>query len=176
MYPKVNSRGVAAFCDHSLSVITLSSCEAEPYATNKAAANCLGMRSIMQDPGVKLEIRRLTDSSTSRAIILRRGLGKVRHTSTNALWPKEKVHDGDVAPIKLKNVFTTSDLLTRSQDKQTINHLMDLMDHVYVTKRSVAAPQLKLSMTIAVRPRSSFTTWASTVTKSEDMLGTLGLG
>ena len=72
------------------SVIALPSGEAELYATNKAAAGALGMRSLLQDLGVQLQTKLLTDSSTSTSITTRRGLGNVRHIDTHELWLQEK--------------------------------------------------------------------------------------
>ena len=58
------SGGVIALGDHCLkswstnqSVVALSSGEAEHYATNKTAANGLGMKSLMHDLGIDLQIK-----------------------------------------------------------------------------------------------------------------------
>ena len=47
----------------------MSSGEAELYSTNKGAANATGLRSLMHDFGVDLDIRLLTDSSAAKAVI-----------------------------------------------------------------------------------------------------------
>ena len=49
---------------------------------------------------------------------------------------------GDVVPIKTQNVFNVSDMITKHQDAQTIQNLMELLDHHYEPRRSTIAPQM----------------------------------
>ena len=66
----------------------------------------------------------------------------MRHIATNELWLQEKIRDGDVIPIKIKNIFNVSDLLTKPQPLETITSLMELLDHRFEDGRSAAAPDL----------------------------------
>ena len=70
----------------SQSIIALSPGEAELYATNMAASQAMWLRSLLEYLGVQLEIRLFTNSSTSKAITNRTGLGKLRHIHANELW------------------------------------------------------------------------------------------
>ena len=76
------------------SVIALSSGEAEFYALTKASAMAMGARALLEDLGITLKIRVLTDATTGKAIASRRGLGKVRHIATHELWIQDKVMRG----------------------------------------------------------------------------------
>ena len=66
-------------------VLALSSGEAEYYVALKGASLALGMRSIAGDLGITLDIRLHTDSAAAKGIMLRRGLGKMRHLEVGFL-------------------------------------------------------------------------------------------
>ena len=89
---KSTSGGMTCLGDHLVkswsstqSVIALSTGEAELYALNKAAAQSMGLQSLLADMGIDLSIRVHTDATTGRAIATRGGLGKVRHIAVNEL-------------------------------------------------------------------------------------------
>lgn len=85
----------------------MSSGEAELHSANKGAADAMGLRGLMNDLGIELDMRLLTDSSTAKAVILRRGLGKLRHIDMNNVWLQERSQVGDVAHVIIKKVFTS---------------------------------------------------------------------
>lgn len=156
-----------AICDHAVkswslnqTIIAMSYGQAELYSTNKGAANAMGLRSLMGDLGIELDIRLLTNSSAAKAVILRRGLSKIRHLATNELLLQERVQMGGVAQIKIKNVFNVSDMLTKHQDAQTIQNLMELLDHHYEPGRSTIAPQMNaLDDHNGLAPHFAFQPW-----------------
>ena len=47
-------------------------------------------------------------------------------------------------PITIKNVFNAADILTKSQDAQTIQNVMELLDHRFESGRSLIAPQMNM--------------------------------
>ena len=106
-------------------VIALSTGEAELYAMNKAAAQALGLQSLLRDLGIELDIRIHTDATTGRAIATRRGLGKVRHIAVNELWMQEKVANGMMSIHKTKNKLNLADLLTEYLSRDDINQIVD---------------------------------------------------
>ena len=59
--------------------IALSSGEAELYASNRAAAEASGLKSLAADMGIEVEIMLEVGATAAIGIIHRRGLGKVRH-------------------------------------------------------------------------------------------------
>ena len=77
--------GVMKTWSNTQSTIAQSSGEAEYYALVRAAAEGLGMQSIMQDLGWKVRIRLWVDSSASKSISSRTGLGRVRHLEVKCL-------------------------------------------------------------------------------------------
>ena len=68
-----------------------SSGEAEFYAVVRAAAEGLGIKTIMEDMGYEVEVRVHVDSSSAKSIASRTGLGKVRHMEVKFLWVQEAV-------------------------------------------------------------------------------------
>ena len=129
-------------CSVNQTIVALSSGEAEVYATNKGAAQALGLRSLLADLGIQLDIKRFTDSPTAKAIIQRTGLGKRRHLDTNELWLHQKVKDKDITHHKVKNTFNVADILTKATDFENITRMMELMNHRHEHGRSLAAPEL----------------------------------
>ena len=148
---KSTSGGLVCLGDHVVkawsstqTVIALSTGEAELYALNKAAAQALGLQSLLRDLGIELDIRIHTDATTGRAIATRRGLGKVRHIAVNELWMQEKVANGMMSIHKIKNKLNLADLLTKYLSKDDINQIVDYMQHEFRDGRSLAAPELSL--------------------------------
>ena len=123
-------------------IIALSVGEAELYATNKAAAQALGLQSLLEDLGVRLDVRLFTDSSTTKAIITRTGLGKLRHIDTNELWLQERIKNTEITQIKINNIYNVADLMTKAKDAGTIRSLMELLEHHHEEGRNVVAPEL----------------------------------
>ena len=118
----------------------MSSAEAELVASNKAAAEILGMLSMLADWGeqskrkpvsyggngspsagaarVEPEPSGLTgvvcgDSSAAIAVSQRRGCGKLRHINIGELWIQEKVVEGELEVRKVDGVKNPADLLTK---------------------------------------------------------------
>ena len=79
------SGGVVMFGNHCIKTysqtqetIALSSGESEFYGIVKAAAMGLGMKGLMEDLGVEVEVQVNTDSSAAKSITARKGAGRVR--------------------------------------------------------------------------------------------------
>ena len=104
--------------------VTLSSAEAELVAMNKAAAELLGMLSMLEDFG---EVREgaadsahdgvygmiYGDSSAALAVSNRKGCGKLRHIRVGQLWIQERVSEGELQITKVKGTENPADLLTK---------------------------------------------------------------
>ena len=126
----------------SQSLIALSTGEAELYALNKASATAMVLKSLLADLGVFLEIKVFTDATTGKAMATRRGLGKVRHIAVNELWIQEKIHNGDIRVIKIKNKFNPADLMTKNLAQAEIVQILEHLNHVHAEGRSEHAPKL----------------------------------
>ena len=55
---------------------------------------------------------------------------------------KKKIHEKDVIPVGIKNIYNISDMNTKPQDASTIAYLLELLDHFFENGRSPVAPNL----------------------------------
>ena len=94
-------------------IITLSSGEAELHGVVKAAAGGLGFLSLLADFGVTLRLRLWTDSTASKGICARQGLGKVRHLDVQDLWIQQRIRNGDFELYKIPGERNPGDLFTK---------------------------------------------------------------
>ena len=116
-----STSGGAAQCGwHSIktwsttqTVVALSSGEAELYSLTKGAAQALGIMSMANDLGVKLEGMINTDASATLGIIQRQGLGKLRHIRTQYLWIQDRIRGGDLQAKKVPGTENPADMLTK---------------------------------------------------------------
>ena len=97
------------------STISLSSCEAEFYAAVKALMYALFLRALLVDWGYAHSgIELLTDSSSAKAFMERRGLGKNRHVQTKFLWIQERLALKDFVLKKVGTTKNLADLMTKA--------------------------------------------------------------
>ena len=77
-------------------LIALSSGESELAAVTKAAAEALGIQSVLSDFGVSVKIEIHSDATAAIGICKRQGLGRVRHLATADLWVQQKVRSREL--------------------------------------------------------------------------------
>ena len=97
--------------------ISLSSCESETIAAVSIMSEGIFIKKLIErTTGIEPEVRLYIDSSSSRQLISRKGLGKARHLDVNLLWI-QKMKNVIVKPIK--GTENPADLGTKalSQDK-----------------------------------------------------------
>ena len=85
-----------------------------------------------------------TDATTGRATAARRGLCKIKHIAVNELWLQEKIANGQLTILKIKNKFNLADILTKYLSKDEISQAVDFMQHQFMDGRSAAAPELAM--------------------------------
>ena len=68
---------------------------------------------MLMDFGHELEDKVYTDSTAAIGIVHRRGLGKMRHISTQYLWIQEKVGNKEISVEKVGTNDNPADLLTK---------------------------------------------------------------
>ncbi len=78
-----------------------SSGESEIYGIVKEATMGIGVRSLMEDRQLRLELQVNTDASAARSMLSGRGAGRVRHVEVRGLWAQEKVRGGQLSIIKV---------------------------------------------------------------------------
>ena len=142
---KSTSGGVIMFGDHLIktwsvtqSVVALSSGEAEFYGMVRGASNALGVQGMLQDFGVNVGIKLLTDSSAAKGIGNRRGLGKVRHIELSELWLQEKVAEDRIRLYKIAGEENISDHLTKAASRERIEF------HLRHTSQAITAGRHEL--------------------------------
>ena len=114
---KSTSGGVAMLGNHCLKtwsstqeVVALSSGEAELYGIVKGTTYAIGIRSLLEDLGVQVQVVVHTDASAAIGIVKRRGVGKVRRIEVKELWIQDKVHSGEVEVRKVKSSENLADV------------------------------------------------------------------
>ena len=54
----------------------------------------------------------------------------------------EKIHDGNIKVMKIKNKFNPADLMTKHLSKAEFAHILEQLVHVHAEGRSEHAPEL----------------------------------
>ena len=91
----------------------LSAAEAEWYACVRAASRAMGLIEMARCMGLVVKGRMHIDSSAAKGIAQRRGVGKIRHLSTQTLWLQEIVQRKGVYIYKVAGGDNPADLGTK---------------------------------------------------------------
>ena len=124
------------------SVTALSSGEAEYYGIVKGGSQGIGLRSMMGELGVEVDLRVMTDASAALGISTRRGLGKVRHIEVSKLWIQEKVSDGTMRILSTKTDSNKADVLTKHVDSMRLKYHIESAGAVLRPGRHPLAPSV----------------------------------
>ena len=114
----VLGNGVVKTWSSMQTTIAQSSGEAEYYALVRAAAEGLGMQSVMQDLGWKMRVRLWADSSAAKSIASRFGLGRVRHLEVQFLWLQAVVRDRRLEIRKVHGTENPADVLMKPKSAE----------------------------------------------------------
>ena len=123
-------------------VVSLSSGEAEYYALVRGSARGLGMRSMLEDMGIKVKLEVKTDASAAKGIAMRKGFGRVRQIEVCQLWVQDRVARGDIEVNKVRTDENLADVLTKYLDRAEIDKFTLLMGLVGCDNRHQLAPGL----------------------------------
>ena len=76
---------------------------ARPSSTRpgKAAAELIGIKSMMRDMGWDADIKLHVDATVAQAMANRQGIGKIRHLDVRYLWLQEMAKSGVIAVRKM---------------------------------------------------------------------------
>ena len=121
-------------------LIALSSGESELAAVTKAAAEALGVQSVLRDFGRKVKIEIHSDATAAIGICKRQGLGRVRHLATADLWIQQKVRDRELKLYKLPGKDNPSDMLTKYKSAPEASRFMSTIGVQVLTGRPTLAP------------------------------------
>jgi len=126
---------------------SLSSGEAEFVATVRSTSLGLGLKSMAADFGDKLTVEVWTDSSASKGICSRIGLGKVRHLDTGLLWIQNYVEKGIIKIKKVKGTENPADLGTKDLDQQCMTKCLKMCNIIEASGRHPLALRAALGDT-----------------------------
>ena len=90
----------------------------------RAAAEGLGMQSIMSDLGWFPTIHLWVDSSAAKAMASRTGLGKVRHMEVKFLWLQQALRDKKFRLYKIDGKLNPADVGTKPHSWQAMSPLL----------------------------------------------------
>ena len=102
----------------------------------------LGMKGLMEDLGVEVEVQVNTDSSAAKSITARNGAGRVRHIEVRELWVQDRVAKGELKIVKVKGEDNLVDGLTKHVDKQKMEQYMKACGIVRKSGRHELSPML----------------------------------
>ena len=77
----------------TMDILALSSGESELGALVRGGTEGLGMRSVLQDFKISVEVKILSDASAAIGMVRRLGLGRVRHLSVADLWVQQGIRN-----------------------------------------------------------------------------------
>ena len=101
--------------------IALSSGEAECSALVNAAADGIGLQSILRDLGFETSVEVYVHSSAAKSIASRIGVEKVWHTHTKLLWIQEAIRDGRIQLTKISGGHNPADVLSKPMSVSVMN-------------------------------------------------------
>jgi hypothetical protein len=96
-------------------VVALSSCEAELYAGSEAVKEGVLLKEMLQFIGMgEYRMELLLDAASTRALIHKKGPGRMKHLDVRALWMQDLVAAGGLSTKKIDRLLNLSDPLTHS--------------------------------------------------------------
>ena len=116
--------GVVKSWSSTQATVAQSSGEAEYYALVRAAAEGLGVQSIMRELGWDAKVRIWADAAAAKSIASRIGLGKVRHMEVKFLWLQEAVKARRVEIRKVAGLANFADVLTKPKSFHEMDTLL----------------------------------------------------
>ena len=99
----------------TMEVLALSSGESELGALVKACTEGLGVKALLADYGIPVELKILSDSTAAIGMVRRMGLGRVRHLAVADLWVQQRVRDGSFTVTKHPGANNSADLMTKQK-------------------------------------------------------------
>ena len=105
-------------------MVATSSGEAKFYALAKSASRALGLVAMAADLAKMVKARVRVDATASKAIASRRGVGRVRHLHTQALWVQEAVARRELTIVKVTGIENPADMGTKQFAQKEMHECM----------------------------------------------------
>ena len=110
-----------------MEILALSSGESELGGLVRACTEGLGMRSLLLDFNIKVDIVIKSDATAAIGMAKRQGLGRVRHLATSDLWIQQRLRQGDFSIQKHPGISNSADLMTKVKSRPDILKFLGLI-------------------------------------------------
>ena len=108
----------------------------------KGSVELMGMRSILQDFGYRVSLDLSTDATAAIGMVVREGLGKVRHLAVADLWVQDRERLGDINYRKFEGHDNPADAMTKGIGAEPMERHLAKMEFVQAPGRHRLAPEL----------------------------------
>ena len=95
-------------------VIALSTCEAELLAVSAGAVEGRHIQNVLAELSRKATIRIYSDSSSARAVVMRRGPGRLRHMEIRHLWLQDEMRAKRIEIRAVPTADNPADMMTKA--------------------------------------------------------------
>ena len=110
--------------------IALSSGEAELNAPVKGISESLGVQAMLEEiEGTLPPMLLKTDASACRGMLLRHGVGRVKHLSTKQLWCQEAIVNYGIKVDKIPREVNAGDMLTHAITWADMEKFLNMMSY-----------------------------------------------
>ncbi len=116
--------------------------ESEFYGIVKAATMGMGIKGLLEDLGLDVEIQVNTGSSAARSISSRKCAGRVRHVEIRELWVQERVRREELSIIKVRGRDDVADRLTKLVERHKMEKYLQECGFVLRNGRLELCPHL----------------------------------
>ena len=96
--------------------VAMSSAESELFCIIRASCEALGLQSLIKGFLTDAQVRLQVDATAAKSIVERKGLSKVRHLDTAALWIQEQQVRRLLPLDKIPGTKNEADLMTKTLD------------------------------------------------------------
>ena len=93
--------------------VTLSTAEAKLCAMGMAIQEGQFIQHILEEMGMPSELKLDSGSSAARAVVARRGVGRMRHLAAPLLWLQDELREGRLEVMKVPSNDNPADLMTK---------------------------------------------------------------
>ena len=94
------------------------------------ATEALGLRSLAQDLGMRVNIVMYMDASAAIGVLQRQGLGRMKHIEVQSLWLQDSARKKEVEIRKVHTDENLADLMTKPLAKHKVDRHLD---HMFVS-------------------------------------------
>ena len=154
--------------------VAMSSAESELFGIIRASCAALGLQSLIKGFLTDAKVRIQVDATAAKSIVERKGLSKVRHLDTAALWIQEQQVRRILPLTKIPGTKNEADLMTKHLDVAQVEMYIDLLQMEFAVGRAVGAAQLHsltepISVTGVMSPSRFPSSWLTSQEKAKLM-------